>query len=101
MRKAKLIQLIENHPLVEDLWDEEDNGWWCSLKEPYVSVYSECSQIHVAESWYGYRSDFVDNFTQNQKDVSDLKSMWEQLKDPEDILTDDEWFKQSGMRVWS
>jgi|11_taG_2_1085331.scaffolds.fasta_scaffold04578_5 hypothetical protein len=102
MRKAKLIELIENHPLVDELWDEEDNGWWCSLKEPYVSVYSECTQVHVTEAWYskGNFCEVENNTTQNKKDVADLTAMWEQIKNPEDIVTDDEWFNQTGMRVY-
>ena len=75
MRKAKLIELIEQHSLVTDLWSEEDNGWFCNLKNGYVSTFSECGTVHISN----YQEQ--DEVTQNKKDVGDLTEMWEHLKD--------------------
>jgi len=75
MRKSKLLELIEKHPLVINLWSEEDNGWWCHLKEGYISTFSECETIHEAN--FQER----DDVTQNKKDVGDLTEILEQLKD--------------------
>ena len=83
MRKSKLLELIEKHPLVISLWSEEDNGWFCDLKNGYVSTFSQCGTVHV--------SNFEDqeDVTQNKKDVSDLTEIWEHLKDG--IVTDKKW----------
>ena len=79
MTKKQLIQKIENHSLITELWYEDDNGWFANLKDGYVSHTSECYTIHEADSWeFSYPSIAEPN--QYRKDVMDLRHIWNDIK---------------------
>jgi len=79
MTKKQLIKKIQNHPLITELWYEDDNGWWANLKDGYVSHTSECYTIHEVDSWeFSYPSIAEPN--QYRKDVMDLRHIWNDIK---------------------
>ena len=79
MTKKQLIQKIENHPLISELWYEDDNGWWANVKNGYVSHTSECYSIHEADSWQ-WRHPAIAEPKQYEKDVYDLRAIWNDIK---------------------
>ena len=80
MTKKQLIQKIENHPLISELWYEEENGWWANCIDGYVSHTSEgAMSIHFAEYWqWSYPA--ITEPNQYRKDVIDLREMWNDIK---------------------
>jgi hypothetical protein len=44
-KKVKTISDIKNLPFVDQFFKDSD-GWWCWLKEGYISTEMECGTIH-------------------------------------------------------
>lgn len=55
----KTLDRIKSDPRVDEVWHEDENGWWVTLKSGFYCAASECHAVHeqdLRSLWQSFRT---------------------------------------------